>query len=176
VLDKCFQATSNPYFCVELALQKENNLKLGALNLKPVEHHLTIPEKNLPTPFRKNSYHYTLVLTDEQDQFKVHIYFDRLDRITLEPSLFQVGSDMALKNQKLTPEQLTALKQFCMPVIAPFVSKVRAKQEHIIRLLKMQRLNTEETLTEMSKDQVADNTSEQVKLIHKQIATIEKLE
>ncbi|MFI4937946.1 MAG: hypothetical protein ACHQJ6_05490 [Candidatus Berkiellales bacterium] len=114
IILKTFAKTKQKYWLIQLPLPDTSQLKINGLDLRVTGHHFTIPEGD--DDQTQSQYHYTLELTQKSRKYRAHLYFDKLDHITVEPKLFDIADNEASpKFTKLDEQNIENIIDLCIP-------------------------------------------------------------
>lgn len=166
---KTFKKVPDPYLLIDLPCEQKE-LNVNGRKMTIMEHHFSMPQKQ---DKKTNSiYHYTLVLSDPKNKklYRTHLYFDKLDRITLEPKLFSEDGEFLLineagmKNIRVYAMQFTTLITFIRKMQQEAITEIRNKIEE-----------TESQLMLLSRN-LEGNKQRYLEMVAEQIEKLESLE
>lgn len=168
---KTFLKDKTEYYLLKLPLVTEK-IEFKNASMIVVEQHLTIPRD--VDKKTDSCYHYTITLEDKKtkNQFKVRLFFDALDRITVEPKLFAHPEETAIS--ALDQNDIDHISDY-FATSSKVILCLREQQRMTLRVLSQQKRSIEETLENYSKD-LSKNIDLYREEIDKQLALIRKME
>ncbi|MBS0287338.1 MAG: hypothetical protein JSR17_08585 [Proteobacteria bacterium] len=170
---KSFKENKDPYFLIDIPVANDLSLNLNGKQMRVVSHHFTVPKH-----IQKGSrYHYTVNLRDtESKEYRVHVYYDKLDRVNLEPTLF------SFTNKDGQEHEITAIDQQGRDQLL----NLALPQTNIIMKLKEYQSNVTDILLKLAqepqnklaslREHIPATQTEYIQLAQKQIDLIQQLE
>jgi hypothetical protein len=143
-----FLQSQELYFRVELPLLNDVKLMFNGANLKVVEHHFTIAQ-SLDKKTLNSQYHYSLYLQDKRKvNYRVHVYFDKFDRVVVEPLLFKSNGEKYESLSTLSDNEkeqlynyalgfsnvITDMREFQNIIISSLTRKIEQVEEQLLSL------------------------------------------
>jgi hypothetical protein len=94
--------------------------------LQLTSNHISFYKEQDPTNPMLSEYHYTAYFVDEEDNhYKVHVYFNHEDQLTIEPQLLIRQPDYSYRHQTMPGHDLAPLKQRALELCLPFINNFR---------------------------------------------------
>ncbi|MBS0289204.1 MAG: hypothetical protein JSS07_04095 [Proteobacteria bacterium] len=173
ISNKKFIQDGQPYLLIQLPLEENQEFTINGKKMFALEQHFTIPKK--PNKNTKSAYHYTLVLSDHKNKnkakkYKTHLYFDNLDKVTMEPKLLTENE----KFLNIDEAAFSQLNDYAIPSSA-LIGNIRSLQKTAIDTLidKIEAVNVE--LTVLSEN-FAENKNIYLEKVKDQLESYQALE